>query len=156
MRILVVHGSRSGATQAIAQHMGDALTHDGHDVVVADAADEPTPDGFDLVIVGGGVRASKLSGKTTAWLEARVPELRDIPFALFWVSLSGAAPAETVPASSGLRAVDEKGFKGWYFANRVNWFERQIMKQMKTDEGDYRDPHAEASWARAVVDRVQN
>src|SRR5215208_69066 len=83
MRVLIVHGSKMGATAGIAETMAVAFTDRGitADVRPADAA--PAPTGYDGVIVGSGLYAGHWLPEARRYVEHHIDELRRAPVWLF-------------------------------------------------------------------------
>ena len=58
-RVLVAYASRMGSTAEIAEAIADQLRTHGLDVVTAACSAAPDPDGFDAVLVGSAVYATR-------------------------------------------------------------------------------------------------
>ena len=54
-RALIVYATRHGATQGIAERIGDVLRSRSIDAVVTSANHEPDPTAYDAIVVGSGV-----------------------------------------------------------------------------------------------------
>ena len=55
MRALVVHASRSGSTQEIAERIAETLRHSGFEAVTQSAAKADSPADYDFVVIGSAV-----------------------------------------------------------------------------------------------------
>jgi menaquinone-dependent protoporphyrinogen IX oxidase len=84
MKALVVYGTRWGGTVRVAQKVGEVLQEEGCAVDVVDArGNVPDAGGYDLVVVGSGVRADKWTKETLRFLEDNADTLRGKKTALF-------------------------------------------------------------------------
>ncbi len=159
-RTLVVYATKSECTTGIAEHVGQALTEAGADVDVRPATDDPDPAGYDMVIVGSGVRVGQWHAPAKKWVAEHAGTLKATPTALFTVCLTMAAEPEkadevraytdSIISESGIAPVDVGLFAGWNDPASFSLPERLIMKAMKAPRGDFRDYSAVADWTREV------
>jgi menaquinone-dependent protoporphyrinogen oxidase len=103
-RALIVHASRHGASAGIAERIGEVLRSAEMEVVVAPAAKQPDPTGFDAYVVGSGVYMGSWLKEGIEYLERNVETLRTRPT---WLFSSGP-----IPSSSKERPVDEDRYGG--------------------------------------------
>jgi menaquinone-dependent protoporphyrinogen oxidase len=84
-RALIVYGTRYGATAGTAAEIAVVLHQEGLEVRAVDAKQEKAPDleGYDLVIVGSGMRIEKWTRAADAFLERYREELARRRVALF-------------------------------------------------------------------------
>jgi menaquinone-dependent protoporphyrinogen oxidase len=159
--VLVVYGTKTGATAGIAEQIGETLSDAGATVQVAPAGKAPPATGFDAVVVGSGVRAGNWHGAAKEWVRANADGLAAVPTAFFTVGLTmGVEPekADEVRAytdplieETGVKPLDVGLFAGMNEPKRFSLPERLIIKAMKAPEGDFRDLDAVARWARGVA-----
>lgn len=83
MSTLIVHASRHGATEGIAERIGAVLRAEGLDVVVLPAADMPDPRPFDAVVIGGGVYMGSWVKEGTKYIDRYADTLSTRPTWLF-------------------------------------------------------------------------
>ncbi len=84
MKALVVYGTRWGGTAGVAERIGDTLRREDYTVEVVDAKDRPpSPDAYDLVIVGSGISAGRWTKEATRYLKKNSVSLRERRTALF-------------------------------------------------------------------------
>ncbi len=160
MKILVVYATGSGCARETAGVIAEALTALGHEPRVEDAKAAPAPDGFDAVIAGSGVRAGKWHKSLGVWLGRHREALAARPLAPFTVCLmmrdpekhrdSVRAIGDAALGKLGLTPVSAGLFPGWFFPERFGFFERLILKMMRTPVGDFRDLEAVRAWARST------
>jgi len=87
-RILIVFGTTDGHTLKVASALGDELRARGAAVVVREPQrTDPSPDGFDGVLVAASVHAGKYQPAVTAWVQTRAAALNRLPSAFVSVSL---------------------------------------------------------------------
>lgn len=156
MKVLVVHGSRSGWTERIARMCGDVLAGDGHEVEVAAAADDPNPAGRDATLVLGGVRAMQWHPDAGIWVQEHADELRAQRFGIATVCLSphnAHMVVEKLLAGAQLKPDARVELAGGYDPERVNRAERMVMMAMNQKPVDAIDATAVAAFARATVGR---
>ncbi len=58
-RVMIVYGSKMGGTAEIAERIGSVLAGRGIETTVAACREAPPPGGFDVVVVGGALYASR-------------------------------------------------------------------------------------------------
>lgn len=160
-KVLVVYGTKTGCTAAIAEEIGRTLSELGATVDVKRAEDKPAPAGYDAVLVGSGVRAGNWHGAVKQWVTANADALKSVPVAFFTACLTMASNPEkadevrayTDPliAETGVTPVGIGLFAGMNDLKAFSLPERLIMKAMKAPQGDFRDYAAVAAWTREIA-----
>ncbi len=163
-RVLVVYGTKTGCTKGIAEQIGATLSERGHAVDVVAAADKPSPDGYDAVLVGSGVRAGNWHGAVKGWVAKNAAALKGTPTAFYTACLTMAVEPESADdvraytdpliAESGVTPVDIGLFAGMNVPKAFSLPERLILKAMKSPEGDFRDMDAVAAWTSGVSGKL--
>jgi menaquinone-dependent protoporphyrinogen oxidase len=161
MRVLVVYGTGSGCTTGIAERIGQRWSAQGATVDVVPAEKAPAPVGYDVVIVGSGVRAGSWHASAKKWFEANAEALRSLPVALFTVGLTPAGDSsktaevvrytDAMLASTAVEPLDVAAFAGWNEPKKFAFVERTILKMMKAPIGDFRDMDAVDRWTDAII-----
>ncbi len=174
MNALVVFGRRHGSTAKIAEEIGTVLVNEGYDVRVVDAAKETVSEvaGYDVVIVGSGIRMGKWTRETLDFLERFEADLSEKKVALFVSCGYSREPDKVDEARENfLMKVAEKYpsikpvslglFGGVFSFDRYGFGERLIFRGIKKDlekrgvdtsrPYDFRDWEAIREWARAVT-----
>ncbi|MBU1242836.1 flavodoxin domain-containing protein [Myxococcota bacterium] len=164
MKILIIAGTGSGCALETATVMAEELTRLGHEVLVKNAKDSPSPEGYGAVFAGSGVRAGKWHKSLRSWMKQHAPALRGQPLAVFTICLMMRNPEkhtkEILAISDGvlrqldLTPVSTGLFPGWFFAERFGVMERLILKLMKTPRGDFRDLDAIRTWTRETAGKL--
>jgi menaquinone-dependent protoporphyrinogen oxidase len=84
MKALVLYGSRWGGTLAVAEKIGQTLTEEGYKVDVVDAKKPPRDiQGYDLFVIGSGMRADKWTKESLEFMDNNSALLRTRKTALF-------------------------------------------------------------------------
>lgn len=83
MKVLIVYATRHGVSRACAEMLRDKLVSK-MEVCLYDVNDAPpSPEGFDVAVVGGSVRMMRVSKKLKAYLKQYASELSSVNTALF-------------------------------------------------------------------------
>jgi menaquinone-dependent protoporphyrinogen oxidase len=161
MKVLVVYGTKSGCTTAVAERIAETLSAKGATVEVAAADIAGVAGGYDVVVVGSGVRAGQWHEAARTWVAANAEALKAIPVAFFTCGLMIAKGSEkeaevraytdAVIENTGVKPVDIGLFAGWFEPEKFGFAERTILKVMKTPPGDYRDLAVITAWAEKTA-----
>lgn len=92
-QVMIVAGSRHGATRGIADRIGQVLRGKGHDVSVFDAKEAPGPQWADAVVIGGAAYMGKWLDEVTDYIGRHHAALSERPT---WLFASGPVGTETV------------------------------------------------------------
>jgi menaquinone-dependent protoporphyrinogen oxidase len=161
-RILVAYATKKGSTAEIAQAVGKELEVSGHVAEVAEIGTVTSLAGYNAVVIGGPVYVGKIVG-VGKFVKHHSSELAGIPVAGFVVCLSAAAKdsegmalAEKAlhAALNPLKPVAETIFAGKLDPEKLSWFQRWIIKKVKSPVGDFRDWTAIATWARELPGKL--
>ncbi|RQD84635.1 MAG: hypothetical protein D5R96_00970 [Methanocalculus sp. MSAO_Arc2] len=163
-RILVTYATRTGSTEGIATVIMDVLRSAGMDVDLLDIRNNPDPEVYDHLIIGGPIYMGRM---------AEVGDFCRQHHDVISVRIRGAfavglmfrdddpekqkqgreilqnALGQIVPAHYGYFCgkADPAGFS---FAQRM------VLKLVKAPIGDFRDPDAIRQWAEKVAWDIQN
>lgn len=97
-RIQIVFASRHGGTSGIADRIAEVLRGEGIEVMVADAARRPDPDGFDGYVIGSGVYMGSWLKPGLEFLERHQATLAARPV---WLFSSGPLPGSSKATEGG-------------------------------------------------------
>lgn len=174
-QVMIVVGSRHGATRGIADRIGEVLRGEGHEVSVIDAHEAPGPQWADAVVIGGAAYMGKWLDEVTAYISKHHVALSERPT---WIFSSGPVGSEPVDkkgrdlleppeflknAAADVLAHGIRVFFGRWdptdepvtFAERL--FRRLPVSSSVLPVGDFRDWAAIDSWARQIArDLVEN
>ena len=156
MRILMVVGSRHGATQEIGDVIAEVLVGAGHDVVRLDPDDFVNTVGFDAVVLGSAIYYGRWVPAVRELVERHAGTLSNVPLWVFW---SGPLGTRGVPRGS-VEGMDElldrlrpRGFRefdGRLDRGELGLRERAGVSLVGADEGDYRDFEEIREWAGQI------
>lgn len=183
-RVLIVYGTRFGATAGTVAVIAEVLRREGLEVTIVDSRREKVSDitKYDLVVVGSGMMMNKWTKGPEKFLDKFHRQLKDKKLALF-VSSGGLATLElqgdTEEIEStryrylaekaekhGLSPVAMTMFGGVWDFNRMPWWAgmaKKGIKQQLDELGlketaaniyDTRDWSAIRNWARELVGLV--
>ena len=154
MKVLVAFGSKRGGTEGIAQRVAEGLREAGHDAVAVAADGARRLDGYEAVIVGGGLYANRWVGSARRFVQRHVPDLRRVPTWFFSSGpLDDSATRTQIPPTKQVATLMERvGALGHVtFGGRLTadakGFPASAMA--KKHSGDWRDPaqiRASADW----------
>jgi len=174
VKALVAYSSNTGVTAEIAERICDVLSSEGFTVALSNLKKEkPNPEGYDLVLVGSGIKMGQWIKESKNYLDANQKELNG-KTALF-VSCADAsvskkqADAQTnyldsVAEIYGVEPISTGLFAGCYKWNKYNFFVKQLVKGILKEDGvigvntseplDYRDWTQIESWAMELAEKV--
>jgi len=146
IKVLLVYHSDEGQTAKVALHIGARLRDLGAVVDIATAEDEPSPEGYDGMIVGDSIHVGHHSRELRRWLVRHRDDFGAMPVALFQVSLTSAKDDDdSVHEANRLVAelLGETGldpdlvglFAGALAFTRYGWFKRRMMTRIAAADG---------------------
>jgi len=176
-KVLVVYGTRYGATEGTSEEIARVLRSEGLDVSVVNAGREKVKDasGYDLIIVGSGIQMGQWTGAAKKFLQKLQKELPSKKVAIF-VSSGAQTPEETEnarkqyledrAAKHGLHPISMAVFGGVWDFNKMFFLFRKTLASLrpKLEEAgfkevepglyDTRDWHAIRAWAKELAKKV--
>ena len=159
MKVLVTFGSKMGGTAGIAYVVGGVLADAGLDVSVVPADVAPDPAGYDAVVVGGAVYASRWHPDARRFVASHADSLATRPV---WFFSSGPLDADATereippPHHVGvwIRRIgvrDHITFGGRLLPEARGAFAHELAKHAA---GDWRDMGQVRSWARGIAKQL--
>lgn len=166
MKVLVTAASKYGATQGIAQAIGDALIDKGIDATVIPAEKVGTIEGYDAVIVGSAVYLGHWLDPAKALVNRFKVGLATRPV---WLFSSGPVgdPSRKIVQKMGVDPVDipdilrvtkargHRVFAGKIDRKNLTFPRRAMLLVFRGIEGDFRDWTAVKAWAGEIADALQ-
>jgi menaquinone-dependent protoporphyrinogen oxidase len=165
-KVLVAYGSWAGSTAEVARMVASALEEAGSpaEAVPANEVRDLAP--YKAVVVGSAIHAGQLHGDVRTFMAQHEAALHDLPLAYFVVCMSmkdGTEENRTEAAGylnklhemyPDIKPVSTGLFAGAIELKKLSWIFRTMMKMMKAEEGDCRDPEAIRAWAAGLVDKL--
>ena len=159
MRILVTYGSTRGGTQGLAEMVADHLRAEGFDVDVRPPRQVKRVDGYNAVIVGGALYASRWHRAARTFVKRHAAEIRQRP-AYFFSSgpLDDSAARGDIPPVKGVKALMEKtGVRehvtfGGRLLPDASGFPASAMAKKRA--GDWRDAEHVQRWTRTIASKL--
>jgi len=87
VRVLIVYTTRYGSTEKAVKLTASLLGERGHEVDVKRVEDDPTPKGYDLVVMAAPVYRDGPHWNLMGWVEKHKEELEEVPKAFFLVAM---------------------------------------------------------------------
>lgn len=148
--ILLTYHSGEGQTAKVAAHIAQVLRDRGATVQVALAEDDPSPAGFDGVIVGDSIHLGRHSRELRRWITRHGDQLDPVPTAVFQVSLTSAHHDQEheleaqrmlgdLLSDTGLDPDVVGLFAGALAYTRYGWLKRRMMIRIAASQGDDTD-----------------
>lgn len=161
-KILVAYASKAGSTAEVAEAIGQELRSAGAEVDVLPISKVKNIESYQVVVVGGAVRAGSWLGK--GFIEKNKSVLSKIPTAYFLVCMNLCVDtpekrAETQKyfesARQIIRPIDEGYFAGKMDYSELGFLARFVVKNMvKTPEGDFRNWDIIHQWGKDLYLKI--
>ncbi len=165
-KVLVAYGTKYGATVEIAERIGQVLRQAGLDAEVLPAERAGSVQAYKAVVLGSAVYIGQWRKQAAAFLKANEQALAERPVWLFSSGPTGEgdplALAQGWRFPTGLQPVADRIkprgialFHGSANAQKMNFIEKWLLKNVKAPAGDYRDWDAITVWATAIADALK-
>jgi menaquinone-dependent protoporphyrinogen oxidase len=160
--VLVIYASKHGATAEIARKIGETLTQAGIQTALADAKTARDLSPYRAIILGSAVYFGSWRKEAAKLLKTNQQILAEKPTWLFSSGPAGEGdPVELLDGwrlPSGLQEIvdriqphDITVFHGMVNPDKLNIFEKWILKNVKSPVGDYRNWEAITAWAEEIA-----
>ncbi len=165
-KVLVTYATKYGATEEIAETIGEVLQEAelAVDVVPVKQVKDLAP--YSAVVLGSAVYIGRWRKEAVKFMEDNEQALaaRDV-----WIFSSGPTeegdPVELVkgwtlpeklqPVAERIQPHEIAVFHGELDPEKMNFIERTMIKNMKVPTGDFRDWEMITEWATAVADTLK-
>ncbi len=165
-KVLVAHASKYGSTAEIAEKIGEVLRQGGLKVDVAPVKEIRDITPYRAIVLGTAAYIFQWRKEAVKFLQKNEQALAGMPV---WIFMSGPAgegdpvellegkvvPEKVKPLVERIKPVDLAVFHGLVDFKKMNIIERQMMKMVKSAEGDYRDWDAITAWAKGIAEKVK-
>ncbi|MDD4355019.1 MAG: flavodoxin domain-containing protein [Candidatus Izemoplasmatales bacterium] len=163
--ILIAYGSKYGATEEIARHIGQLMNKAGlhTDVLKADKKLDPSP--YSAVIIGSAVYIGLWRENVTSFVKRQVSVLGNKPV---WVFVSGPLgegdpnelvegwffPKRVKPFIDQIQPRSIVAFGGKVDTEQLSGLERWMMKKINSPTGDYRNWEGINQWTQTIIEEL--
>lgn len=157
-RVLVAYASKMGATKEIAEAVAARLTERGCPAQARDAGSVDSVDGYDAVVLGSAVYATRWRPEAVRFARRHRGELSTRAVWLFESGWVGTRPRVVVPTRTARRRARRLGAPPpMVFGGRLDpelatgRLDRALAKSLSGDARDWDDIR---SWANTVADAL--
>ena len=172
MKVLVAYASKYGATEGIAQRIGETLTGRGLEVDVRRCTDLEEASGYDAYVVGSATYEFNWRKAARRFVKRNAEELAARPTWLFASGpvgseavdkdgndvLKGAEPKQFAQYEELIHPRGTQVFRGAYDHDKIRGADRLIvwMPAIRDimPEGDYREWDAIDAWASTIASEL--
>jgi menaquinone-dependent protoporphyrinogen oxidase len=164
--VLVAYATKHGATAGIAEKIGEVLRDAGLacDVKLAGTVADLAP--YQAVVLGSAVYMGAWRKEAVKLLKTQEAQLAQRSVWLFSSGPMGEGdvqelmkgwrfPTKLQPIADRIQPRDIVVFHGVVDPKEMNFFERWIIKNVKSPVGDFRDWEAIAAWAGTIAAALQ-
>ena len=161
-KVLVAYASKRGATAEIAKKVGEVFRQEGLDVDVVPVNRVSNIVEYKAVIIGSAAYMGMWRKEAVKMLKDNEKLLAERPV---WIFSSGPAgegdpvqllqgwrfPKAQQPIIDRIKPRDIAVFHGKLDPDTMNFFEKAIIKNVKSPTGDFRDWNAITAWAKDIA-----
>ena len=166
VRVLVAYASKYGATAEIAERIGQVISESGLSTDVLSVEKVNDLAHYKAVVLGSAVYMGRWRREAARFLKTNEKVLGE---QMVWLFSSGPMdkgdplePVEGLYLPKGLQPVAERigpkdivVFHGVAVLEKMNFFEKWILKNVKSPIGDFRDWDAITTWAGAIAEELK-
>lgn len=165
--VLVTYASKYGATQEIAEEIGQVLNQAGlpTDVLRINLVSDLSR--YQAIVLGSAVYIGKWRKEAVRFLKANEKKLSGMPIWLFSSGPTGEGdpvellngwrlPMAIQPIVDRIKPHGISVFHGNVNVSKLNSIEKSILKNVEAPIGDFRNWDAIRSWANAVADDLSS
>ena len=165
-KVLVAYGTKYGATEGIAEKIGEVLGREGFEITVVPADKAGSLEAYEAVVVGSGVYIGRWRKEAAQFLKTNEKTLADKKVWFFSSGPTGEGDPEkqmngwTFPAglketAERIKPVETVIFSGAIFKEKLKGMEKWILKKVEAGIGDFRDWDAIQAWAEKIADELK-
>ena len=165
-QILITYATKYGATAELAEKIGEVLRQSDLNVDIMPADRVTNLQSYKAVVLGSGVYAGQWLKKAARFLKENEKTLSG---QMLWIFSSGPTgqgdPAELLkgwrmpkslqPIADRINPRGIAVFHGNINDDKLNFFEKRIVKMVKAPSGDFRDWNAITAWASVIAGELK-
>lgn len=175
MRVLIVHASRYGSTQGIADRIGETLRQNGLEVAIKPVRDADDPAGYDAVVIGSATYYSHWVKKALEFVSRHRQTLAELPVWLFSSGPLGTKatddqgrdlllvtePKEIAELREAVHSREHRVFFGALDPKKLGFLHRLMFNlpanrdRKLFPDGDFRDWNGIEAWAGHIADELK-
>lgn len=175
MRVLIIHESRYGSTQGIAERIAATLEQHSVEVVLRTVEHPDDPAAYDAVVIGSATYYFRWMKKAAAFVRRNREALAERPVWLFSSGPLGTRatddqgrdvrettiPKEIAEFRQMIHPRDHRVFFGALLPNKMGFFHRLLLKMPANKdhalfpEGDFRDWDDIDAWAVGIAESLK-
>ncbi|MGD9346900.1 MAG: flavodoxin domain-containing protein [Candidatus Aminicenantes bacterium] len=166
IRVLVAFATKYGATEEIAEKIGQVLRQEGlsTDVLPVDKVKDLSP--YKAVVVGSAVYVGQWRKNAAKFLKSNEKTLTERNVWLFSSGPTGEGdpvelannwhfPKTLQPVADRIQPKDITLFHGFVDMNLLNPLHKWMINKVDAPMGDFRDWEAVTSWATSIADALK-
>jgi menaquinone-dependent protoporphyrinogen oxidase len=165
-QVLVAYATKHGATEEIAEKIGEVLRQEGLPADVLSVDKVGDLGAYQAVVLGSAVYVGQWRKEAAKFLETNETALAGKPVWIFSSGPTGEGdpvelmqgwrfPDKLQPIADNIGTRDITAFHGALDADKLNFIEKFAIKQVKAPLGDFRDWEAITAWATAIAQELQ-
>lgn len=175
MRVLIVHASRYGSTQGIAERIGETLRQHGIETTVKSVRDAGDPAGYDAVVIGSAAYYFRWMKKAAEFVRRHREALAERPVWLFSSGPLGTeardsegrdkrevtVPKEIAEFTESIHPREHRVFFGALIREKLGFAHRLMLKLPVNKDnaifplGDFRNWKEIDAWAGEIAEALK-
>jgi menaquinone-dependent protoporphyrinogen oxidase len=165
-KVLIAYATKHGSTTEIADKIAETLVSAGVHAVALPVEHIGDLNSYSAVVLGSAVYAGHWCKEATAFLKAHEAQLAQRPVWIFSSGPTGEGdpaelmqgwrfPQELLTVIQRVHPRDIALFHGEIDENKLNVFEKMIVKGVKAPAGDYRNWRDIVTWSRQIAESLR-
>lgn len=161
-KVLVTYASKHGATAEIGAKIAGILKQEGLDVDVMPVKKVGDVSSYRAVVLGSAAYIGQWRKEAVMLLATQEKQLSEMPTWLFYSGPAGEGdpvellngrifPDKLKPVIDRIKPKDTAVFGGDVRPEKFGFFEKRIIRMVKSAEGDFRDWDAITGWAKGIA-----
>ena len=166
VKVLVAYGSKYGATTEIADKIGHVLAEEGLETDVLSAEKVKSVEGYAAFVIGSAAYIGMWRKQVTSFVKKNEKALAARPV---WIFSSGPTdkgdavaqmkgwlyPNSLKTVIDNIKPKDITVFHGFINPEKMGWFEKWMIKNVKSGIGDARDWDMITKWAKGIAAQLK-